>query len=118
MSKKIIRGGTIVTAVDTVQADVLIYGEKIAGTGSFDGVDAEVPDAPTELEPTLRSMQVPTLVMFGDDDRTVSAGLSAEGYLMLPSDIRHLHVIHGADHSPNGALPQQTTDVVRPLRRP
>ena len=29
--KKIIRGGTIVTAVDTVQADVLIDGETIAG---------------------------------------------------------------------------------------
>ena len=45
MSKKIIRGGTIVTAVDTVLADVLIDGETIAGVGSFDGVDAEVIDA-------------------------------------------------------------------------
>ena len=45
MSKKIIRGGTIVTAVDTVLADVLIDGETIAGVGSFDGVDAEVLDA-------------------------------------------------------------------------
>jgi dihydropyrimidinase len=45
MSKKIIRGGTIVTAVDTVLADVLIDGEQIAGVGSFDGVDAEVLDA-------------------------------------------------------------------------
>ena len=33
------------------------------------GARAEVPDAPTELEPTLRSMAVPTLVMFDDDDR-------------------------------------------------
>ena len=45
MSKKIIRGGTIVTAVDTTTADVLIDGEKIAGVGNFDGVDAEVLDA-------------------------------------------------------------------------
>ncbi len=75
------------------------------------GARSEVADAPTELEPTLRSMQVPTLVMFGDDDHTVSPGLSAEGYLMLPSDIRHLHVIHGADHSPNSILPQETTEV-------
>ena len=45
MPKKIIRGGTIVTAVDTVVADVLIDGEKIAGVGSFEGVDAEVLDA-------------------------------------------------------------------------
>ncbi len=45
MSKKIIRGGTIVTAVDTIRADVLIDGETIAGIGSFDGVDAEALDA-------------------------------------------------------------------------
>jgi len=75
------------------------------------GARAEVPDAPTELEPTLRAMQVPTLVMFGDDDHTVSPGLSAEGYLMLPSDIRHLHVLHGIDHSPNSVVPQETGDV-------
>ena len=34
MSKKVIRGGTIVTAVDTVLADVLIDGESIAGVGT------------------------------------------------------------------------------------
>ena len=45
MSKKIIRGGTVVTAVDTVVADVLVDGEKIAGVGDFAGVDAEVLDA-------------------------------------------------------------------------
>ena len=42
---KIIRGGTVVTAVDIVLADVLIDGETIAGVGNFDGVDAEVLDA-------------------------------------------------------------------------
>jgi len=31
--KKIIRGGTVVTAVDTVVADVLVDGEKVAGVG-------------------------------------------------------------------------------------
>ena len=45
MAKKIIRGGTIVTAVDTVRADVLIDGESIAGIGHCEGVDAEVLDA-------------------------------------------------------------------------
>ena len=75
------------------------------------GARTEVPDAPTELEPALRSMMVPTLVMFGDDDHTVAPGLSAEGYLMLPSDIRHLHVIHGADHSPNSIMPGETAAV-------
>ena len=43
--KKVIRGGTIVTATDTVQADVLIDGETVAAIGSFDGVDAEPIDA-------------------------------------------------------------------------
>jgi len=43
--KKIIRGGTVVTAVDTVVADVLVDGEKVAGVGDFAGVDAEVIDA-------------------------------------------------------------------------
>ena len=43
--KKVIRGGTIVTATDTVQADVLIDGESVAAIGTFDGVDAEPIDA-------------------------------------------------------------------------
>ena len=43
--RKIIRGGTVVTAADAVRADVLIDGERIAGVGSFDGVDAEPIDA-------------------------------------------------------------------------
>ncbi len=45
MSRKIVRGGTVVTAVDTVRADVLIDGETIVGVGTFDGVDAEPIDA-------------------------------------------------------------------------
>ena len=57
MSKKIIRGGTIVTAVDTVAADVLIDGEKIAGVGDFDGVDAEVLDATGLLRAAGRDRQ-------------------------------------------------------------
>jgi dihydropyrimidinase len=43
--KKIIRGGTVVTASESVQADVLIDGETIAAVGSFEGVDAEPIDA-------------------------------------------------------------------------
>jgi len=35
--RTIIRGGTIVSAGDTVAADILIEGEKIAGIGKFDG---------------------------------------------------------------------------------
>src|SRR5689334_208989 len=45
MGKKLIRGGTVVTATDTVQADVLIDGETIVAVGSFNGVDAEPIDA-------------------------------------------------------------------------
>jgi dihydropyrimidinase len=43
--RKIIRGGTVVNASDSVAADVLIDGEKVVGVGSFAGVDAEVIDA-------------------------------------------------------------------------
>ncbi|MDX6525368.1 MAG: dihydropyrimidinase, partial [Gaiellales bacterium] len=43
--RKVIRGGTVVTAADAVQADVLIDGERVAAVGSFDDVDAEPIDA-------------------------------------------------------------------------
>ena len=42
---KIIRGGTVVNASESVTADVLIDGETIVGVGAFDGIDAEVIDA-------------------------------------------------------------------------
>ncbi|MBY0087635.1 dihydropyrimidinase [Brevibacillus brevis] len=44
--KKWIRNGTVVTASDTYQADILIEGEKIVAIGSnLDGKDAEMIDA-------------------------------------------------------------------------
>jgi dihydropyrimidinase len=43
--RKVIRGGTVVTAADAVQADVLIEDERIAAVGSFPDVDAEPIDA-------------------------------------------------------------------------
>ncbi|CAI8773363.1 D-hydantoinase [Brevibacillus sp. IT-7CA2] len=44
--KKWIRSGTIVTASDTYQADILIEGDKVVAIGSnLDGKDAEVIDA-------------------------------------------------------------------------
>ena len=43
--RKVIRGGTIVTASDTVQADVLIDGDVIAAIGNYADVDAESIDA-------------------------------------------------------------------------
>ncbi len=66
---------------------------------------------PEDLQPALRSMAVPTLVIFGDQDRTVPPGSSAEGYLELPRDVRHLHVFHGVDHSPNAVVPDRCAGV-------
>ncbi|TML03744.1 MAG: dihydropyrimidinase [Actinobacteria bacterium] len=43
--RKLIRGGTVVTAADEAQADVLIDGEEIAAVGALGDVDAEVIDA-------------------------------------------------------------------------
>ena len=65
-----------------------------------------------DLEPVVRAMTIPTLVMFGDEDRTVPPGGSAECYLALPAEVRHLHVFHGVDHSPNGVIPQRVSGVL------
>ena len=44
--RKLIQGGTVVTAADSAQADVLIDGEEIAAVGALGDVeDAEVVDA-------------------------------------------------------------------------
>jgi dihydropyrimidinase len=43
--RRLIRGGTVVTAADESQADVLIDGEEIAAVGALGDVDAEVIDA-------------------------------------------------------------------------
>jgi dihydropyrimidinase len=45
VARKLIQGGTIVTAADTTRADVLIEGEQVVAIGSFEGVDAEPIDA-------------------------------------------------------------------------
>ena len=75
------------------------------------GSRAAVEDAPADLQPTLRAMTVPTLVVFGDDDHTVDPGLSVEAYQLLPPGVRHLHVFHGVDHSPNSIIPRETAEV-------
>lgn len=67
---------------------------------------------PQDLGPVIRSMAVPTLVCFGDQDRTVPPGGSAECYLALPEAVRHLHVFHGIDHSPNGVIPDRLSGVL------
>jgi pimeloyl-ACP methyl ester carboxylesterase len=50
--------------------------------------------------------------MFGDADHTVPPEGSVEAYLALPAAIRHLHVFHGIDHSPNGIVPGQVAAVM------
>jgi dihydropyrimidinase len=45
MSRRLVRGGTVVTAADAVLADVLIDGEEIVAVGALGDVDAEVVDA-------------------------------------------------------------------------
>jgi pimeloyl-ACP methyl ester carboxylesterase len=67
---------------------------------------------PVDLRPVVESMATPTLVIFGDRDRTVPPGGSAECYLALPARVRHLHVFHGVDHSPNAITPDRTAAVI------
>jgi dihydropyrimidinase len=43
--RRIVRGGTVVSASDETQADVLIDGEEIVAVGALGDVDAEVIDA-------------------------------------------------------------------------
>jgi dihydropyrimidinase len=43
--RTLIQGGTVVTAADSTQADVLIDGEEIVAVGSLGDVDAEIVDA-------------------------------------------------------------------------
>jgi dihydropyrimidinase len=43
--RKLIRGGTVVTATHSSVADVLVDGEEIAAVGALGEVDAEVVDA-------------------------------------------------------------------------
>jgi len=52
-----------------------------------------------------------------DQDRTLSPGGSAETYLELPADKRHLHVFHGIDHTPNGIIPDRVAAVLHRFAR-
>ncbi len=72
---------------------------------------------PENLQPVLQAMAVPTLVLFGDEDHTVPPGSSAEGYLLLPREVRHLHVFHGVDHSPNAIVPDRSAAVLARFAR-
>ncbi len=72
-----------------------------------------VREEPQDLQAVIRSMPVPTLVCFGDADHTVPPEGSVRCYLDLPKEVRHLHVFHGVDHSPNSIIPERFTGVLR-----
>ena len=69
--------------------------------------------SPQDLQSVIRAMAVPTLVVFGDADHTVPPESSVRCYLDLPPDVRHLHVFHGVDHSPNAVIPDRLVGVLR-----
>lgn len=68
-------------------------------------------ERPQDLQSVLAAPQTPTLVVFGDRDGTVPPGSSAQGYLTLPEAVRHMHVFHGVDHSPNAVIPDRLCGV-------
>lgn len=68
---------------------------------------------PQDLQAVIRAMTVPTLVCFGDADHTVPPEGSARCWLDLPKEVRHLHVFHGVDHSPNGIIPERFAGVLQ-----
>lgn len=69
--------------------------------------------SPQDLQSVIRAMTVPTLVVFGDADHTVPPESSVRCYLELPPEVRHLHVFHGVDHSPNAVIPDRLVGVMR-----
>ena len=60
----------------------------------------------------MASMPVPTMIVSGDADAVVPIEVTLEGYLTLPTDRRHLHVLHGIDHYPNAEAPDQISDAL------
>ena len=53
------------------------------------------------LRDRLNEINVPTLVMGGDRDTTVGVDNILAEYQALPKSNRHIHMFHGAGHSPN-----------------
>jgi pimeloyl-ACP methyl ester carboxylesterase len=66
----------------------------------------------TRLRERLGELRMPVLVAGGDQDYVVGVENMLREYLALPSDIRALHVIHGAGHSPNVGSPQELAAVL------
>tara|TARA_B100001971_G_C17851633_1_gene363702 strand:+ start:34 stop:297 length:264 start_codon:yes stop_codon:yes gene_type:complete len=57
--------------------------------------------AALRLRDRLNEIEVPTLVMGGDQDATVGVDNILAEYQALSKSYRHLHFYHGTRHSPN-----------------
>ena len=75
------------------------------------------------LRGRLNEIYVPTLVMGGDRDTTVGVDNILAEYQALPKSNRHIHMFHGAGHSPNveagrwvSTIVGQFSDMARSLK--
>lgn len=61
----------------------------------------------------LGQIDIPVLIVSGDNDSVVPLEYSLQMYPKIPADKRHLHVIHGVDHFPNAQIPGRIAAVYR-----
>ena len=64
------------------------------------------------LRDRLNEIIVPTLVMGGDRDTTVGVDNILAEYQALPKSNRHIHMFHGAGHSPNVDVARWTSNII------
>ena len=64
------------------------------------------------LRGRLNEIYVPTLVMGGDRDTTVGVDNILAEYQALPKSNRHIHMFHGAGHSPNVEVGRWVSTIV------
>ena len=64
------------------------------------------------LRDRLNEINVPTLVMGGDRDTTVGVDNILAEYQALPKSSRHIHMFHGAGHSPNVDVARWTSNII------
>ncbi|MCH7617253.1 MAG: alpha/beta hydrolase [Chloroflexi bacterium] len=64
------------------------------------------------LRDRLNEINVPTLVIGGDRDKTVGVDNILADYLALPQATRHLHICHGIGHSPNVEVPRSVGNMI------
>lgn len=65
-----------------------------------------------DMTEVLNKLEVPTLVVSGDDDKVVPLGMTLPIYQKLPQDKRFMHIFHGAGHFPNAQIPHKLTDLL------